>query len=160
MPNKTYFWVRYRKLLIIAMKTNWRIAFLKKTGMVLLLTAGCLNAVAKIASDSIRPSAFTPANSLKLWMGNITEIEKKSTANEGTGFFCRIPAGKTKVTHKVKKPASKDLVLKVKVNELTEVRKTIPAKSITTIEYLVNATNIKVKFQGDRPLVLLETIFN
>ncbi|MGI8584306.1 MAG: hypothetical protein ACR2KX_19100, partial [Chitinophagaceae bacterium] len=85
--------------------------------------------------------------------------EKNST--EGTGkFWCRIPEGQNMATSIVWNPGDEPLVIKIKVNDLPEVSKTINAGDRVSIETALNNSNVNITYIGDRRLVILETAFS
>lgn len=93
-------------------------------------------------------------------MGSIAEIEKNADKKQGIGFFyCSVNDGKTTMTTKVWNPHTKDLEIKVKVNDLKEVVKTIPANSTADIDAPIDSDELKITYTGDRRLVLLQTSF-
>jgi hypothetical protein len=51
-------------------------------------------------------------------------------------------------------------VIKIKVNDLAEVSKTINAGDRMSIETPVNNSNVNITYTGDRRLVILETVFS
>jgi beta-galactosidase len=85
--------------------------------------------------------------------------EKNTT--EGTGkFWCKIPEGQNMATSIVWNPGDEPLVIRIKVNDLPEVSKTINAGDRATVETPVNNSNVNMTYTGDRRLVILETGFS
>jgi len=85
--------------------------------------------------------------------------EKNTT--EGIGkFWCRIPEGQNIATSIVWNPANEPLVIKIKVNDLKEVTKTINAGDRVAVVTPVNSSNVNITYTGDRRLVILETAFS
>lgn len=85
--------------------------------------------------------------------------DKDST--EGIGkFWCRIPEGKNMAASIVWNPGKEPLEIKIKVNDLPEVTKTIKAGERTAVETPVNSSNVNITYTGDRRLVILETAFS
>lgn len=85
--------------------------------------------------------------------------EKNTT--EGTGkFWCKIPEGQNMATSIVWNPGEEPLVIRIKVNDLPEVSKTINAGYRATVETPVNNSNVNMTYTGDRRLVILETGFS
>ncbi len=87
-------------------------------------------------------------------------VPDKNTS-EGTGkFWCRIPEGQNRATSVIWNPGSEALVIKIKVNDLPEVSKTINAGERIAVETPVNSSNVNITYTGDRRLVILETAFS
>lgn len=87
-------------------------------------------------------------------------VPDKNT-KEGIGkFWCRIPENQNMAASVVWNPSDEALVIKIKVNDLAEVSKTIEAGKRVTVETPVNSSNVKMTFTGDRRLVILETVFS
>lgn len=87
-------------------------------------------------------------------------IPGKNT-KEGAGkFWCRIPEGQNKAVSVVWNPSSEALVIKIKVNDLPEISKTVNAGERLAIETPVNSANVNMTYTGDRRLVILETSFS
>ena len=87
-------------------------------------------------------------------------VPEKNTA-EGIGkFWCKIPEGKNMATSAVWNPGNEPLVIKIKVNDLPEVSKTINAGSRVAIETPVDRSDVNITYTGDRRLVILETAFS
>lgn len=85
--------------------------------------------------------------------------DKNST--EGTGkFWCKIPEGQNLATSIVWNPGDEPLIIKIKVNDLPEVSRTINAGDRTSIKTPVNNSNVNMTYSGDRRLVILETSFS
>jgi beta-galactosidase len=85
--------------------------------------------------------------------------DKDST--EGTGkFWCRIPEGQNMATSMVWNPGNEPVQLKIKVNDLPEISKTISPGAKIAIESPVNAAVVNMTYSGDRRLVILETAFS
>lgn len=85
--------------------------------------------------------------------------DKDSTEGIGS-FWCRIPQGQNLATSVVWNPAKEPVQLKIKVNNLAEVNKTIPAGAKIAIETPVNAEVVNMTYSGDRRVVILETAFS
>jgi len=84
--------------------------------------------------------------------------DKNST--EGTGrFWCRIPEGQNLATSIIWNPGTEPLVIRIKVNDLLEVNKTIAAGDKVAVETPVNNSQVNITYTGDRRLVVLETAF-
>lgn len=80
---------------------------------------------------------------------------------EGFGkFWCRIPEGQNTATSVVWNPGTEPLLLKIKVNDLPEVRRTVAAGERATVEAPVDNTDVNMTYTGDRRLVILETSFS
>jgi beta-galactosidase len=74
-------------------------------------------------------------------------------------FWCRIPEGQNTCSTIAWNPYTEPLELKIKINNLPDVVKQIPAGEKITVECPVNATDVSVTYNGDRRLVILETSF-
>jgi len=74
-------------------------------------------------------------------------------------FWCRIPEGQNRCSTVAWNPADEPLELKIKINNLPEITKQIPAGEKITIECPVDATDVSMTYAGDRRLVILETAF-
>lgn len=85
--------------------------------------------------------------------------EKNTTKGIGK-FWCRIPEGQNMATSVVWNPGKEPLLIKIKVNDLPEVSKTINAGDKVAVETAVNASNVNITYTGDRRLVILETAFS
>ncbi len=84
--------------------------------------------------------------------------DKNST--EGVGkFWCKIPEGQNLVTSIVWNPGNEPLLIRIKVNDLKEVTKTINAGDRVAVVTPVNSSNVNITYTGDRRLVILETAF-
>ena len=82
-------------------------------------------------------------------------------SEEGTGkFWCRIPEGQNLATSLVWNPGSEPLEIRIKVNGLPVVTKTINAGEKLNIETPVDGSNVHMVYSGDRRLVILETAFS
>lgn len=80
---------------------------------------------------------------------------------EGVGkFWCSIPEGENMSTSVVWNPGKEPLVIKIKVNDLPEISKTINAGEKIAVEAPVNKTDVSITYTGDRRLVILETVFS
>lgn len=87
-------------------------------------------------------------------------VPDKNTT-EGIGkFWCRIPEGQNLATSVVWNPGKEQLTIKIKVNDLPEVSKTINAGDKVAIETPVDMNYVKIMYTGDRRLVILETAFS
>lgn len=75
-------------------------------------------------------------------------------------FYCSIPKDKNSMKTVVWNPSEESLNIKIKVNNLDEKVVTVKAGDKMTIYNPVNAENLKVTYQGDRRLVILETAFS
>ena len=90
--------------------------------------------------------------------GDIPYPDKENNnIGEGT-FWCSISAGKTKASTIVWNPSDENLVINISVNS-QKVHKEIKAGEKVIVDCPVNSTNIKMSFNGDRRLVLLQTSF-
>ena len=90
--------------------------------------------------------------------GGQPQPEKNTT--EGIGkFWCSIPAGQNSAKSIVWNPGKEPLTIKIKVNALAEVSKTINAGEKIAVETPVDSNNVNMTFTGDRRLVVLETVF-
>jgi len=74
-------------------------------------------------------------------------------------FWCRIPEGHNTVQSLVWNPGKEPVEIKIKVNNLPEVIRTIKAGERVTIDCPVNSSNVGMSYEGDRRLVILETAF-
>lgn len=91
--------------------------------------------------------------------GNVPE-PIDTTGNIGEGYFwCNVPSNKTMSSTSVWNQSDIPLLVKIKVNDQTEVSKEIKAGETTTVECPVSTTTLKMQFTGDRRLVLLQTSF-
>ncbi|MEP6673677.1 MAG: hypothetical protein ABJA78_00920 [Ferruginibacter sp.] len=90
--------------------------------------------------------------------GGQPQPEKNTT--EGIGkFWCSIPAGQNSATSIVWNPGKEPLTIKIKVNDLPEVSRTINSGEKIPVETPVDSNNVNMTFTGDRRLVILETVF-
>lgn len=87
-------------------------------------------------------------------------LPQKETTEGIAKFWCRIPEGQNRVTSIVWNPGSEPLVIKIKLNDLEEVSKTIKAGDKVAVETPVNRYNVNITYTGDRRLVILETAFS
>ncbi|WP_316810947.1 glycoside hydrolase family 2 TIM barrel-domain containing protein [Pedobacter heparinus] len=85
--------------------------------------------------------------------------DKDSTEGIGS-FWCRIPEGQNMASSMVWNPGKEPVQLKIKVNDLAEISKTIPAGAKIAIETPVNAAVVHLTYSGDRRVVILETAFS
>jgi hypothetical protein len=85
----------------------------------------------------------------------------EANTTEGIGkFWCRIPEGQNTATSVVWNPGTEALMIKIKVNDLQEVTKAIPAGERVAVETPVNGSDVNMTYTGDRRLVILETAFS
>ncbi|WP_256013863.1 hypothetical protein [Desertivirga xinjiangensis] len=90
--------------------------------------------------------------------GQPTVIDKKST--EGIGkFWCRIPEGQDMASSLVWNPGTEPLTIKIKINDLPEVSRTINPGEKISVDSPVDSGNVNMTYTGDRRLVILETAF-
>lgn len=79
----------------------------------------------------------------------------------GTGkFWCRVPEGQNTASSLVWNPGKEPLEIKIKVNDLPEVRRMIGAGEKVNVYTPVNSSNVKMIYSGDRRLVVVETAFS
>lgn len=91
--------------------------------------------------------------------GNVPE-PVDTTGNIGEGFFwCSIPKNKTMSTSLVWNQSDIPLTIQIEVNDANKVNKQIKPGETITIDCPVNSEIIKMRFRGDRRLVLLQTSF-
>lgn len=91
--------------------------------------------------------------------GNIPEpLDTNKNIGKGV-FYCEVPASSQHIRTLVWNPADVPLQVSMKVNNLAPVSMLIPAGKRTYIAGRVNAPEVKVEWEGDRRLVLLETSF-
>lgn len=91
--------------------------------------------------------------------GNVPEpVDTLNNVGDGM-FWCSIPAGKKVASTLVWNQHDAPLTVKVRVNDQAYVSKEIKAGETTTIDAPVSGTTVKMEFQGDRRLVLLQTSF-
>jgi beta-galactosidase len=86
-------------------------------------------------------------------------IDKNSTVGIGK-FWCRIPEGQNNVTSVVWNPGKEPLEIKIKVNALTEVTRTVKAGEKLAIDCPVDKADVNITYTADRRMVVLETAFN
>jgi len=80
--------------------------------------------------------------------------------NIGTGvFWCTVPRGKKTASTLVYNPSDEALSIEIGINEMQKVSRLVPAKENVQVDCPVNSTTIKMRFTGDRRLVILETSF-
>lgn len=75
-------------------------------------------------------------------------------------FWCRIPNGQNNMTSIVWNPGDVPLEIKIKVNELAEVTKTIKPGEKLAVDAPVDKSDVGVTYTSDRRIVILETAFN
>lgn len=100
------------------------------------------------------PFGYTTGSSL---------LQGERTNPTGTGvFWAQIPLGKTTMLTTIKNPAAKNSQLTITVNEKSLGAASVPAGKTITLRSDLGAgdlTNVCVRYQGDKTLVLLETRF-
>nr|WP_294894396.1 glycoside hydrolase family 2 TIM barrel-domain containing protein [uncultured Pedobacter sp.] len=84
----------------------------------------------------------------------------KSSKSGTAQFWCRIPKGKNNMNSVVWNPSAEALTVKIKVNDLKETNAVVQAGEYKSIDSDVDDENVKVVYQGDRRLVMMETSFN
>ncbi|AWO00586.1 glycosyl hydrolase family 2 [Chitinophaga alhagiae] len=113
-----------------------------------------------------RPGVQYVANGRRMYgpyylrgFGNVPE-PVDTTGNIGEGvFWCRVPADRKTVATLVWNQADEPLPVTVQVNGQAPVRKEIAAGASIWVDCPLNATTVKMRYSGDRRLVLLETTF-
>jgi beta-galactosidase len=75
-------------------------------------------------------------------------------------FWCKIPDGQNNMTSVVWNPSNDPLEIKIKVNNLTEVSRTIKAGEKLAVDVPVDKNEVSVTYTSDRRIVILETAFN
>ena len=81
---------------------------------------------------------------------------------EGTGiFFATIPVGRAKVVTKVRNDTREAIMLQVNVNEGKPTKHDIPPGQTITVSTPIpsKATDVSVRYTGNRELIILETAF-
>jgi beta-galactosidase len=79
---------------------------------------------------------------------------------EGIGkFWCSIPEGQNLATSIIWNPGKEPLEIKVKVNDLPEIKQLIAAGEKVSVQTPVDRSNVSITYTGDRRLVVLETAF-
>jgi hypothetical protein len=88
-------------------------------------------------------------------------VETDSGEGEGI-FWCRIPTGISTMETIVWNPSDQELSIKIKINEeeLTNERVKIGEYKVIQTPIKASLTNLKVAFNGDRRLIILQTSFN
>ncbi len=80
---------------------------------------------------------------------------------EGFGkFWCSIPEGQNEATSIVWNPGKEPLEIRIKVNELPEVKTVIPPGEKVPVQTPVDKSDVNITYTGDRRLVVLETAFS
>lgn len=113
-----------------------------------------------------RPGVQYVANGRRMYgpyvlrgFGNVPE-PVDTTGNTGEGFFwCRVPEGRKTAATLVWNQAEEPLPISVQVNGQPPVRKEIAAGASVWVDCPLNGTTVKMRYSGDRRLVLLETAF-
>lgn len=83
------------------------------------------------------------------------------SVTDGTAkFWCKIPAGQNMSTSLVWNPGDEPISIKIKVNNLPEVKQTIKPGDKVFISAPVNSPVVNITFTGDRRAVVLETAFS
>jgi beta-galactosidase len=94
----------------------------------------------------------------RAWSGT-PESETEGTVGSAQ-FWCRIPAGKTQVHHRVFNPATEPLPVEIAVNGQAISAQIKPgATQLVELPIPAGTTTIETTVRGDRRLVLLETAF-
>ena len=93
------------------------------------------------------------------WSGTPVPEDRKHAVGEGR-FWCRIPAGKSKVTHRVFNPAAESLRIRLRAND-RDVAVTLAPNETRAVDVPLapGTTDVENTIRGDRRLVLLETAF-
>lgn len=91
--------------------------------------------------------------------GGQPQVSDKNSVTGSARFWCRIPEGQNLASSVVWNPADEPLTIKIKVNDLPEVSKTIAPGDKVNVECPVNSSAVSMSFNGDRRLVVLETAF-
>ncbi|WP_345947617.1 glycoside hydrolase family 2 TIM barrel-domain containing protein [Mucilaginibacter sp. PAMB04274] len=92
--------------------------------------------------------------------GGQPQISDKNSVVGIGKFWCRIPTGQNNVTSVVWNPGKEPLEIKVKVNALAEVSRTIKAGEKLALDCPVDKNEVNITYTGDRRLVVLETAFS
>lgn len=87
-------------------------------------------------------------------------LDTDNPVGQGT-FWCRIPEGTNTIKTTVWNPSDETLKISVMVNDLSVNETDIAPGKYLTVPGRINKlqTNIKITYQGDRRLVVLETRF-
>jgi beta-galactosidase len=92
--------------------------------------------------------------------GGQPRLGADSSSHGGTGkFWCRIPQGQNMASSVVWNPSKEPLDIKIQVNSLPEVTKTVKPGDRITIDCPVNSNIVGMTYMGDRRLVVLATTF-
>lgn len=93
------------------------------------------------------------------WSGTPLPVDRQNPVGEGR-FWCRIPAGKTVVTHRVFNPSAASLEISVIANGRETVATLAPNETrAVDVPLASGTTNVENTIRGDRRLVLLETSY-
>lgn len=86
-------------------------------------------------------------------------VDRNTPIGEGR-FWCRIPAGKSKVTHRVWNPAAEPLEIRLAANG-QETAVTLAPEETRSVDVPLDpgTTDVENTIRGDRRLVLIETTF-
>jgi hypothetical protein len=91
--------------------------------------------------------------------GNVPEpLDTAGNTGEGV-FWCRVPEGRSTAATLVWNQADEPLQVIVQVNDQAPVRREIAAGASTWVDCPLNGTTVKMRYSGDRRLVLLQTDF-
>jgi hypothetical protein len=111
-------------------------------------------------SDQFVPHGVRPRGPFA-YSFNCAPRDGGKDSRTGSGnFYATIPAGRTKVINKIENPTNEPAQLKIEVNGKSSTA-TVPAGRTIDIESPVTggATDVGVRFTGDKELVILETRF-
>ncbi len=76
-------------------------------------------------------------------------------------FFATVPAGRKEVVTKVRNPTNEKTTIQIDVNDATYAPAEVPAETSTTIRSAIpaGATDVSVRYTGNRELIIEETDF-
>lgn len=112
-----------------------------------------------------RPGIQYVANGRRPWgpfvqtFGGQPQFTDKKSIEGIAKFWCRIPEGQNTATSLVWNPGTEPVPIKIKVNNLPEVSKTVKAGERISIDSPVDSNDVSIIYTGDRRLVVLETAF-
>ncbi len=112
-----------------------------------------------------RPGLQYVLNGRRPWGPFDPSYGRSPSYNKSSGFgtakfWCTIPKGQNNMKSVVWNPSGETLTIKIRVNDLEENSVVVQPGEHKTINNEVNNQNLKVIYEGDRRLVILETSFN
>ena len=110
--------------------------------------------------DEFTPHGIRPRGPFSYTFNNgVRDGERKSTTGSGI-FWAKIPVGRKNVVTKVQNPTAAEASLEVKLNDKGATTRIAPGQTITIQSPIEsNATDISVRYSGEKELIILETDF-